>query len=70
MSFWMRYSIIVSRYFHRASPSDQLVTGNDCYDSQGKDIGMLPDIARLFKTVGFPAAFGLVLALMPTPKWT
>jgi hypothetical protein len=43
-------------------------TGNNCYTSQGKDIGMLPDVARLFKTVGFPVAFGIVAALIPTPR--
>jgi hypothetical protein len=31
---------------------------------------MLPYAARIFRTVGFPAAFGLVPALIPTPKWT
>jgi hypothetical protein len=31
---------------------------------------MLPEVARLFKTVGFPAAFGLVPALIPTPNMT
>jgi hypothetical protein len=29
---------------------------------------MLPDVARLFKTVGFPVAFGIVPALIPTPN--
>ena len=42
-------------------------TGNNYYASQGKDIGMLPDVARLLKTVGFPAASGLVPAPIPTP---